>query len=1033
MRGVRARNPGLLVSEALDAIRAALEAALPTDTDAVISVLKERLIGEADEQKLLRYVVTWSRRANIKDASGTHYFDRFLKALQGRTLVQSGVFSDTTKNALEWLQVETEDKARHVNELIAARSSLGAPAGTTLHGPETFAATDKATGMRGWHTVGRYIVQFPAGPMALTTPDPQVRDIVAREEITVETTLERAEVATRNSPQRGPRVVVPGGDGKFYGFTVYMMEPFFAEDYQPPTSDKPGPALVDYWFIFPGTLFIKGGEYRAEFSTLGGEEQRQQRSDILGKALEKTTSEDPTPALGLDFDALAVASIDQRIALLKKIVETPKATETRVPDLIARLIWATPKEQFALLERRMATEGILDRLLQLNVGTNMLGTIGRIFTVKALQSMPVGGAAAGEMQTFKLGKDPDGWVWYAPSKATTVQSGTADKESTAAPTIGNEPALEGQPAGPFSRSGIEFYPARFGFKFGRPEPLAKTRVFLPTELVRIEVLGPQPRVVIVTALEAAGLLDVTSAHLMEHIVKPLSQVWSIALATTGVVRVFGAAVAEGIFAGGLRGGVAAAGEVAATRVGTAALIDALVLSSFVVVDQYRDELKRTEAGRNFLALYDAATVLIIGRDVYHLAASGILPKLRSAGIAAWGVAGSAARGGIARVIDEADAVTLAWQRTKLVKVAEEAGAGMKMLAPEDSLSFIANLRVARGEVAGRRLVSTLAEAGAATNTAEAVIARLQKFAGDSPAVAKAQYEIATKAASMDPQAAEQFLKRLEAVLGMRSRSTAQIADFLTAATRAADPLAYLAEVELLLARSKLSQEALGVLAAKSRSGALDIAWLNKTDISDKLLDSLGRDPRTPWQAYRTAALDPTNEKVMRWARTSLRGVGAELATEEAIAKILPGHKLTGWQAKMEGSIIDYSVTTMDGLGKVHGVEVKGWNVDTWRKALNAYEARVAYEGGVQGAAKLTEEQAKAVEKIDHMLGQLRNAQSFTKNPPFLVVTDGLTGPVQGKLTKLLQQEMPGTAVKTVSETRIKDIAAGLGSSLGISL
>lgn len=1025
---VRARDAAQLRVQAQEALRAALEPALTVDTDAVVAILKQRLIGEADEQSLLRHVVAWSRRATIRDAAGVHYFDRFLQALQGRTLVQQGLFSDTKKNALEWLQIEAEDKAPHVNELIAARSTLGLSAATTLKAPGSLPAQDGVSGLPRYSVVGHYIVQYPKQRMALATPDPQVRDLMVDATITVETSRERAETATRNAPQRGPRVVIPGSDGKFYGFTVSAMEPFFEETYQPPSEEKPGPTLVDHWFIFPGTVFIRGGEFRAEFSTAGGDAQRQQREALLTQALDKTSPQDPAPALGLDFDVLSVASVDQRIALLKKVLETPKVAESRVPDLIARLVWATPKEQFAAFERRLATEGVLDRLLSLNAGTNMLGTIGRVFTVKALQSMPLGGAAAGELQSFKLGKDADGYFWYAMSQPVAVRSATADANDNQAAAVGREPLPAGQSPGAFTRSAIEFYPGRFGLKFRQPEPLPKTRPFLPTELVRIEVLGPQPRVLIVSALEAAGLLDITPGVLMENVVKPIAQVWSVALATTGVLRVFGTAVGEGLLAGGLRGGLAAAGEVAATRAGTAALFDAAVLGSFVVVERYRDELQQSAAGREFLGLYDAATLLIAARDIHQLIGSGLLPKLRAAGIAAWGVAGAAARAGIARAIDEAEALGLAWQRTKWVKVAEEAGTGMKMLEPAEGPGFAANLRVARGEVAGRRLVSTLAESGASTTTANAVMARLQKLAGDSPEVARAQYQVATKAAAMKPEAAEKFLQSVEETLGMRSRSTAQVADFLTAAARASDPIAYLAEVRTLLARSKLSQEAIGVLAAKARSGSLDVAWLNRTSISDKLLDSLGRDQRTPWQAYKAAALDPGNERMLRWAQASLRGAGAELATEEAIAKIVPGHKLTGWQAEMEGSIIDYTIKTSDGLGKIHGLEVKGWSVGTWRDALNAYEARAA----LGGAAKLTKEQGETVKKIDHMLGQLRAAQSATKNPPYLVVTDALTAPVRNKLNNMLAEELPETIVKTVSESRIKDIAAGLGSSLGIA-
>src|SRR5213075_1316101 len=94
---------------------------------------------------------------------------------------------------------------------------------------------------------------------------------------------------------------------------------------------------------------------------------------------------------------------------------------------------------------------------------------------------------------------------------------------------------------------------------------------------------------------------------------------------------------------------------------------------------------------------------------------------------------------------------------------------------------------------------------------------------------------------------------------------------------------------------KVTGEALRVLGSKARTGTLDLAWLNRTSISDRMLDSIGRDPMTPWKALQAAALDPTNVRYVKWARASLRGIGAEVAFEESVAKMMPGHKVAGSQ------------------------------------------------------------------------------------------------------------------------------------------
>jgi hypothetical protein len=1041
-RGARARYPGLLRPEALSAIQTALEAALTEDTKTIVAILCQRRIDANDELRMLQLVAKWSKRSNIKDASGTQYFSRFLGELESHTLTRTVLFHDTRKNALQWLYVELEENAGALGALVSANSGRAVPEGMEPAAPGLSPEVDEY-GLPTQFTVGYYREQWPKMRMALTTPDPKLSSIYTTTKMVVDDDPKKAETALRNSATRGPRVLVPGKDKKYYGYSVYF--PYFEEGYHPPAAEDEKPTLQDYWFVQPGTVFIKGGEYQPELRPAEIESERQQYGDIFKQAADKATSEDPTPALGLDFNVLASASLDQRIDLLKKVVATPNAAETKVPDLIARIVYATPAREFPLLERRMATEGITDKLLKMNVGTNVLALIGRVFTVKALASMPLGTGLGGPLETFTVGKDEQGFFHYATAGSETVDSKTTGKSAddpTKAPGVGSEPPIEGQAEGPFKRTAIVFYSAKVKLSFEN-QPSVKSRPFLPFELVQVNVIGPKPRTMIVTATEAAGILDIGKVDLYDIAVKPMIQVYSIAFAASGVLRVFGPALAEGLLAGGLRGAVAGLGEVAATRVGTAALFDAAVLGSLAVVEGYRSELQATEAGRNFLAAYDTAMTILVARDLYQVATSGILGKLYAAGTEAWAGASAAARAAIARSTDTAEAIVLAVKRTEFVpaQAGLEAGTGARVLVPKDPTTFTANLRVARGEVAGRRLVSSLKTGGQSTAAAESVMEKLGKVASrEAPAnatkaelevleaqqkaAAHAQLKIAERAAAMPAEQAEAFLQKVQDTLAKRPNSAAQLTDFLTAATKANDPAAYLAQVDKLLAREKVTGETLRVLGAKARGGTLDLEWLNNTSITDKMLDSIGRDPRTPWNALKIAATDPTNVRYLQWARSSLRGIGAEVATEDALATILPGQKMTGYQVKMEGSVIDYSVSAVDQAGKVHGVEVKGWTTDTWREALKAYKARSA-------GATLTEEQAKAVKKIDHMLGQLANAKSATGTPPYLVVTDGLTGPVSRDLNSMLAKEAPGTTVKKINEAAIKSIASNLGQSLGI--
>jgi hypothetical protein len=1037
-RGARPRSPGLLRAEALAALRAALEPAVATDAHAVASILSERRIDEDDELTCVQYVGKWARRANITDAKGVQYFDRFLNALDGIVLES---FWGTKKTALEWMYDEvSEDKA--IGATIAASSTHPVPGGMQKTAPGGYPAGSNIKGLKRYDAVGYRRVQWPKRtPLALKKPDPNLSELTVWDTLTVESDFALAETAVRNSPERGSRVVIPGKDGKTYGFS--LNDPLFDRLLQGQRKED-DPVLEDFWFIFPGTVLIRPGEFQPEYRAAVTPAERTQRAQILTTAM-VLAMVNPDRILGLDFDVLSTASVEQRIRMLETVVAWSKADQPAATDFIARVLYTTPNADFLRLERRMSTGGVTAKLVALNAGTKILAVLGRVFTVKALASMPLGTGLGGELETFTVGEDDEGYFHYAGPGAQAVasrapQAGADDP--TKASAIGREPPLAGEQGETFNRTGIYFIAWKFKLT-DRDAPTITSRTFLPYELVQVRFLGANPRTVVVTALEAAGLLDIEKADLYQNVVKPLAKVWTIAFAATGLLRAFGGAIAEGLMAGGLRAAVTAAGRQALTRVGATALLDAAVLGSLAAVEEYREELQATEAGRGFLSAYDTAMTILVARDVYHLATSGILTKLRSAGFQAWGAASAKVRAALTRTLDEAEAIAVAARRTKWIPgpVGTEAATGARALVPENPETFTANLRVARSEIAGRKLVSSLKAAGKDVSAAEAVMGRLERVAtrdveaagtkaevaqarAEQKAAARAQRKIAEKAATMAPDKAQAFLERIKTILDRRRASTAALSDFLTAAADATDPIAFLTEVDRLVAREKITGEALRVLGSKARTGTLDLTWLNRTSISDKMLDSIGRDPMTPWKALKAAALDPTNVRYLKWARASLRGIGAEVALEESIAKVLPGHKVAGSQVAMEGSVIDYSVTAVGPGGKLSALEVKGWTADTWRKALQTYKLRSI------GTA-LTKEQQEIVRKIDHLIGQLQDARTATGRAPYLAVTDALSGPVHNDLLRMLAKEAPGTTVKQINETLIKTIASNLGKALGI--
>jgi hypothetical protein len=204
---------------------------------------------------------------------------------------------------------------------------------------------------------------------------------------------------------------------------------------------------------------------------------------------------------------------------------------------------------------------------------------------------------------------------------------------------------------------------------------------------------------------------------------------------------------------------------------------------------------------------------------------------------------------------------------------------------------------------------------------------------------------------------------------------------------------------------------------------VDLGWLRSTGLTLEDLNDMARDTRTPWRLFRRAAAEPWNLKARLQARERLRGIAAELLTERNAQKLFPGFRLTGRQVKMkDGHIIDNILTAMMESRLQHGVEVKGWNEERWRRALDAWVAR-------EGGATLNNKQDALMAQLQHLLDQLADAASAPRGSPFLVITDNLSRPTKIKLLRFLDANTPGAVLIHIEEVQILEKTKQLRAAL----
>lgn len=327
-------------------------------------------------------------------------------------------------------------------------------------------------------------------------------------------------------------------------------------------------------------------------------------------------------------------------------------------------------------------------------------------------------------------------------------------------------------------------------------------------------------------------------------------------------------------------------------------------------------------------------------------------------------------------------------------------------------------------------------------------------------------------AELPPQQAVKYIKSLEDFTSsLSAKRLKQLDDFILGSTTRAhlDPKKYFESVKELIAlrRSGLSEEGLRTLAAKTTKRgkeahkALDPVWLMDTDLVKskdyrELFDFMAQDPKTAWHTFREASQNPTSQRLVAKAESRLRGVVGEFLTfyngrqlKNIVA--LKKNKLVTktMQALKDAGVLDIidrqvlamrrkgkkiiSLSEVDFLAQTltgkRGLEVKTYAKQYWDNILDAWDTRMRY-----GWSAMTPDERKAVESLDHLLRQLRNARAQFGRAPLLMTSEGVDK-IKKRLIpayKNFEKRMPkGTKLIKMSQQEIEDAEDILAHLLGI--
>ncbi|HEX5751404.1 MAG TPA: hypothetical protein VFZ09_34600 [Archangium sp.] len=971
---VRVRHPSALAPELLATLRRALEAQVEADVAWSRSQLSASSLERAGAAALVERGLRWAQRSDIPDGAGESYFDRYLQALEPlRDESQRGHLLG--------------EAAEPLRKAIALRS-------------KRFKASDNVTDGAPVLTPGSVVGRFYFADGSSV----QVRTLLL---LTDESSMARAELRVRNAPRGSPRVIIPGEDGRWRGYSAEFNT---AAGVSEPLEDPKGNV---YWY-YPGTLLIRPGDWRPGLPGTGG--LAALRRELLQTALATATPQAPQPLVALDHDVLSLLTPDERLGVFNTLLTGPALSSDMREDavhLLARVLLSTPDMEFPPLERKLTSGGALEKLLGSNAPHSKV-TLGQAFTQKALASFPLTLELLESLPTFHLGREGErAYLLNVPSGlvSTTLVAPEAWEEQQGV-RLGAEPALAGEVAGPSRRMALYFQPVRQEFQaryLSSVDEAPRSRALHPLEWVRVEVHGPQPRSHLMTAMELALLASTPDTSPVWSAVGRISEMHMVYGAVSALAR---APLLTGVPATAAQGGTLAAARGAAVRlfVGRISLVAALA-----VVDTYRDELSRTPAGRDFLAVHDAAMVALAARDIYKLTTSGIGRELVYRGGLVLSAAGARASSGLRESVESLQALVKTLERMLAEGKAVATPEGLRFSLPGGAEAFKQAFFAVRGEMAAARALGGIRGAGLAAEEAEKTLEALKQLSAESQEMASAYGAVARRAAALPADKAQAYLAAVESLRSSaRSAAKPALAQLLrrSGAPSLVDSLAFMKEAEWLVSHPELDAEAVAKLAGKACRDRVDLGWLRSTGLPLEYLNFLGRNEKTAWKLFQQAAAEPWNLAVQRRAREQLRGIAMEMLTERNAQKLFPGFRLTGRQVPLKGGhVIDNEITAILGSRLQHGVEAKGWNKDRWRMALNAWYAK-------QGAQPISDQQAALADQLQRLLEQLADAAKAPRGKPFLVITDKLSGPTKAKLQGFLLNHSPSTQVIEVEEARI---------------
>ncbi len=448
----------------------------------------------------------------------------------------------------------------------------------------------------------------------------------------------------------------------------------------------------------------------------------------------------------------------------------------------------------------------------------------------------------------------------------------------------------------------------------------------------------------------------------------------------------GAELALDIAIGVVTAGAATPG-VAAKRVGTAArlaehalvltedAVEALTRRTEAMIQRAKQALKRVpdEARAALLDTIDAASGWLTGLKVSV--------KIADAG------------GGTMRVVDKT-AITQAIQRSRGARAIEAAkGAMTKLRGP-----------AARAQ--GASVVEQLDQLAKASRMPDTIYAVARRIADGSD---KAK-----------------FVAALDKLLKGTARALDKevVAAVLRRGADAVDPLAFLDNVEWVMARKGISVEARKALVRQAvlRDNPLDLRWLRElTDLPDDMLEMMALDPATNWKTFMKVSKKPSDHFPSALKKTltntdyaeaaaKLRGVAGEMMFVLEEVELPGGLKIVARQVDAAGKVIDFGLR--DATGALAKLEVKAWTAERWAEELAA-------------ASRNSPRNA-----FMHMLDQLKAAKS-TGQPVYLAVSDAIGN--KGKLMRQLNKYGLGNVqVVTFPEAKLKEVTKGLRRGLALA-